>query len=291
MYPSSSKNGSRRMKIYLVSYATGSFVPLQACLMASGARFGATDLRPWTEKMLRDTPFYSEHKAILDMGRGGGYWLWKPFIIVQTLAEMEEGDCLIYSDSGIEIVADLTPLLNIAVEKRGVMLFSGTGKCREWTKRDCFFYMGADEPVYYEAQMLDASFVVLMKAPYACAFAAEWVAMCRDRRILTDEPNTCGQPNLHGFVDHRHDQSVLSLLARRDNLEIFRHPSQFGNHAKLPEYRERGEWTNLPYASEPFWNSPYGTLLNHHRGRPSVEVQRALEACRRFLPSISKPLA
>jgi hypothetical protein len=148
--------------------------------------------------------------------------------------------------------------------------------------------MSADEPAYYEAQMVDASFVVLMKTPHACAFAAEWFEKCQDRRLLTDEPNTCGLPDLPGFVDHRHDQSVLSLLARRENSELFRHPSQFGNHAKLPEYRERGEWTAAPYANEPSGNSPYGTLLNHHRGRPPVEVQRALETCRRFLPSISR---
>ncbi|MGD1091298.1 MAG: hypothetical protein ABSB35_04800 [Bryobacteraceae bacterium] len=271
------------MKIYLVSYATGRFVPEQACLMTSGARFGATDLRPWTEEMLHDTPFYSERKTILDMRRGAGYWLWKPFIIVQTLEEMQEGDCLIYSDSGIEIVADLTPLLKIAVEKRGVMLFSGTGKCREWTKRDCFVYMNADHPAAHEAQMLDASFVVLTKTPLACAFAAEWFESCRDRRILTDEPNTCGLPNLPGFVDHRHDQSVLSLLARRENSELFRHPSQFGNHAKMPEYRERGEWTIVPYASEPSRNSPYGTLLNHHRGLTPVHVRRAAEVGRRSI--------
>ncbi len=78
-----------------------------------------------------------------------------------------------------------------------------------------------------------------INTPWACALVAEWLESCRDRRVLTDEPNTCGLPNLPGFVDHRHDQSVLSLQAGRRNLELFRHPSQFGNHAKLPEYRER----------------------------------------------------
>ncbi len=55
--------------------------------------------------MLRETRFYAEQKAILDMQRGAGYWLWTPFIVVETPPEMQAGDCLIYSDSGIEIVA------------------------------------------------------------------------------------------------------------------------------------------------------------------------------------------
>ena len=79
--------------------------------------------------MLHRTAFYSENKAILDLARGAGYWLWKPFIISETLKEMEEGDCLIYSDSGIEVVADLTPLFRIALE-RELVFFSGAGQCR-----------------------------------------------------------------------------------------------------------------------------------------------------------------
>ena len=219
-----------RMKTYLVSYATGRFVADQADLMASGLRFGVTDLRPWSNEMLRARPFYAEQKTTLDMERGSGYWLWKPFIILETLGEMQDGDCLIYSDSGIEIVADLTPLLRIAFETPGVMLFRGNGKCREWTKRDCFFFMNADEPRYHEAQMLDGSFIVCMRTTQARAFIAEWLESCLDRHVLTDEPNICGLPNLPGFQDHRHDQSVLSLLAKRRNVELLPYPSEYVNH-------------------------------------------------------------
>jgi hypothetical protein len=31
------------------------------------------------------TEFYQEHKQILDRNKGGGYWLWKPFIILEAL--------------------------------------------------------------------------------------------------------------------------------------------------------------------------------------------------------------
>jgi len=253
------------MKSFLVSYATGRFIPEQECLMTSALQFGVTDLRPWDEQLLRETSFYSQQQNILNKRRGAGYWLWKPFIIGQALTEVREGDCLIYSDSGIEIIGDLTPLLEIAVQNE-LAVFSGHGKCREWTKRDCFVYLGADQPAYHDAQMVDASFLVLMKTPRACAFAENWLESSMDGRVLTDDPNTCGLPNLPGFMHHRHDQSVLSILAKRENLEVFRSPSQFG--------------TNDESA---FKNSPYGTLLNHHRGYPPVEIRRARQACQRFV--------
>jgi hypothetical protein len=75
-------------------------------------------------------------------------------------------------------------------------------------------------------------------------------------------PNICGKPNLDEFIDHRHDQSVLSLIATHYGLQGFRWPSQWGNHEKLPEYRVEGEFLAEPYSIQPYTNSPYGTILS-----------------------------
>jgi len=55
--------------------------------------------------------------AIHVQERGAGYWLWKPYIILKTLLyEMEEGDLLLYADSGSEAIGDLRPLFELAEE-------------------------------------------------------------------------------------------------------------------------------------------------------------------------------
>lgn len=134
--------------------------------------------------------------------------------------------------------------------------------------------MGCDEPRLHRGQMLDASLLVLVNHERSRAFVREWLAACTQSRILTDEPNVCGLANLPGFLDHRHDQSVLSLLATRDGMEIFRHPSQNGNHAKDESVRQPGEWTRHRYGyGGIFHNSPYPTLLNHHKNRPGFRPQ------------------
>jgi uncharacterized protein YndB with AHSA1/START domain len=82
---------------------------------------------------------------------------------------------------------------------------------------------------------------------------------------------------LDGFIEHRHDQSILSLIAIRKDIELFRHPSQYGNHLKTELYRDPGEWLRCPYSTRGLYdNSPYGTLINHHRGR--LDRQLKLEA-------------
>lgn len=66
------------------------------------------------------------------------------------------------------------------------------------------------------------------------------------------------------------DQSVLSLLAVKHGLPIFRNPSPHGNRFKLPEFRTPGELLKGSYADKPFANSPYGTLIagQMHSGKP-----------------------
>lgn len=40
---------------------------------------------------------------LLNFSRGGGYWLWKPYVIMETLKDMKEGDILVYADSGCSV--------------------------------------------------------------------------------------------------------------------------------------------------------------------------------------------
>jgi uncharacterized protein YndB with AHSA1/START domain len=263
------------MKNWIVSYANGQYLLSRKVLMESARRYGIDEFRPWNRAEVERTPFYKMHKSTLDLQRGSGYWLWKPFIIHEVLKEMNAGDLVVYSDAGIEIIDDISPLLQIC-QQRELLLFAGhyddvgspgPNICSKWTKRDCFVYMGCDEPYYYESRMLDASFLVLMKTERSVAFVREWLLYCSQGSLLTDHPNVCDFPNLPNFIEHRHDQSILSLLAARDNIELFRHPSQYGNHLKDEPYRQSGEWISHPYGSKGIYhNSPYNTLLQHHRG-------------------------
>jgi hypothetical protein len=78
-------------------------------------------------------------------------------------------------------------------------------------------------------------------------FLKEWQRYLRDPRIVTDENNMYGI-NFPEFKDHRHDQSVLTILCTKYNYKLFRDPTQWGNEEK-----------------DKFINSPYPQLFYHHR--------------------------
>jgi hypothetical protein len=269
------------MKMHLACYATDAYHEGQQRLTASAVRFDVGVVHAWNRRRLEGTAFYGAHRAILDLPRGSGYWLWKPYIILEALAPMGQDDVLFYADSGIEITGDPTPLAALCRRQTPPVLFAGhyyrqggPNICRKWTKRDCFVFTDCDQSRYHEAPMLDASFMVLRKNTWTISFVRQWLGHCARRSILTDDANVGGRDNFPDFIDHRHDQSVLSLLAQRHRLELFRHPSQFGNHLKLEAYRQPHEPIRFPYGTfAAFDNSPYPTLLDHHRMGRTARVK------------------
>jgi len=67
------------------------------------------------------------------------------------------------------------------------------------------------------------------------AFFEECLRFAQDPRILTEAPNTCGLANYPDFFEHRFDQSILSLLARKYEIAVVPDISQWGNTFRPPE--------------------------------------------------------
>lgn len=234
---------------YLVNYATKNFYRSQERLNVSAQKFGIDQVFFYREEDLLGTEFYRKNREILDQPRGAGYYIWKPYVILDALSKVNENDMVVYCDSGIEIIDDLDPLFEICHKQGGIVLFQTHGhQNKTWTKRDSFVLMGCDSTEYWDAQQLMGGFSIFMKNERNIKFVEEWLHYCCNKFIVTDIQNVCGLENLPGFKDHRHDQSVLSILGVKHNIEIYRDPSQWGN--------------GFSYA-----NSPYGTLLNVHRTR------------------------
>ena len=68
----------------------------------------------------------------------------------------------------------------------------------------------------------------------------------QDIRIISDKSNVMGLPNYREFTDHRHDQSVISLMSKKYGFKRFRDPSQFGliNHYE-PEVEQRSTYPQI----------------------------------------------
>ncbi len=214
----------------VVNYADEQFYLPQRLNTASATAVGGFDKVFSFRLHDMDEKFMSKNAHILSQPRGGGYWLWKPYFIRRALGLIKEGDYLFYSDSGAVFVHSALPLLSLC-ESRGasMLVFEIQHIEKLWVKRDALILMGCDEARFTETRQRLGGFLLMKKDAFSLSFIEEWLAYAQDERILTDAPNTLGKDNYPGFIQHRHDQSILSLLSKKRNLPGDSDPSQEGN--------------------------------------------------------------
>jgi hypothetical protein len=216
--------------VALLTYATREYLPQQRVVVRSARAAGITESVAWDRPMLERTDFYLQHREVLDRRKGGGLWLWKPYLISRELQRLAAGDFLIYSDCGypwrpLVIRQSLEPLLHWCGTENGGLLpgvyVPRHGSNRKWTKRECLVAMQCDSEPYLGQPQIQATFSVWQKCAQAERFAAEWLRWCVQRVALSDEKL---MPDIHeypDFIAHRHDQSILTNLALMHGIRCF----------------------------------------------------------------------
>ena len=219
--------------IALASFATGEFIAPQMELARSALQCGARRVSMWRREDLIGTAFYQENRDILDRPRGAGYWLWKPYIILRELERLDKGDFLIYCDTGpphkTQIVKrPLSILTEWCREHRGGLLpglyLPRYGSNTRWIKGECFAVMGCEAPLYKEHPQIQAGISVWEKHEASTALAAEWLRWASNPQALLDDQIDPTIPNAADFVEHRHDQAVLTLLVLKQGLKLVGSP-------------------------------------------------------------------
>lgn len=195
-----------------------------------------------------DEEFKEKNSRIWNQSRGGGYWLWKPYIIQKNLLKMNPEDYLVYTDAGAAFIRPIRHLIQ-AMDKVGtdVMVFSLCHMEKEYTKRDAFVLMDCDSIRYTDTFQTLGGYIILKRTERSERLVAEWLKYAQDERIVTDIPNQMGLPNYEGFVENRHDQTILSLLCKKYGIKPFRDPSQFGiDEALFPkDVQERSPYPQV----------------------------------------------
>jgi hypothetical protein len=212
---------SRTQKIHLVSYATPRFRHRQIILGLSARHNRVVNtVKSWNPKMLKETGFAT---VVHDIGlheRGSGYWAWKPFIIQKRLSEVPEGDIVLYCDVGrffpYRILnGSINPFLKW-MEKHNQDVMPGVlipwhGTMSVWTKRDVFVFTHTDTPEYHQKVPIEASFSIWKSSDKSRRLVNEWMHLCSQRNLISDDPCTSGLKNLSDFKENRHDQTLLSI--------------------------------------------------------------------------------
>lgn len=177
----------------------------------------------YNEKTFDDKDFWAKHKDFIDKNpRGYGYWIWKPYVIRKTLLESNT-DYVIYMDSGCEInanhpikITEFNRYLDNA--SKNLILSNPTlynPKYREdtYNKIDLIkrLDMESDPNMHFH---MEAGLLILKNCPEVLEFVNKWIAIIEEDYHFIDDTKSIN-PEKPGFLEHRYDQSIFSLLYKK----------------------------------------------------------------------------
>jgi len=180
---------------------------------------------------------FREHfkDKLIPGSRGYGHWSWKPEVILMALDKIQDGDCLLYIDAGCHInnrgkqrLLEYFKILK--QEEVGIVAFQSNQPSKDnsslvydgrklfdqfnycWIKGDLLDYFEVKHnPSVFNDQAIGAGIILIRKCDRAISIIKEWQKIIWHHfSLLDDTPSLT--PNLPGFVEHRHDQAILTLL-------------------------------------------------------------------------------
>ena len=259
----------KRPPLVLVSYADGHevFYQNQAALAASAADKGFDIIYNFRRSAL-DAKFSTKNKHILDLPRGAGYWVWKPYVILKAMEASPENSLILYADSGVVFKKSLHKLLKHFKEFDKVLVGYGTPIPLEMQlKKESYeaFPFQITQNIL-DSQALWGFFLGLKNTPANRHFVKMWLQACEDVNAVSDAPLDPSHQNPR-FDAHLHDQALLSVLAahypestliiRRN---IFRNDYGVYNFHRHPHARFLSPFmasAGLPlWMNDYIWNNP-----------------------------------
>ena len=173
----------------------------------------------------QDKLFWNKHHSFISKNpRGFGFWLWKSYIIKKKMDQMKDGDILLYLDVGCEIdvskKSSLEKCFTIVVEDKiiGTMCGKETDGHLEkhWTKKDLFLKLQMNESTYSDTVQRQGGTNMFYVCDETRKLVNEWYDISCIYHLLDDSRSV--NPNYPGFREHRHDQSIFSLLTKKHGL-------------------------------------------------------------------------
>jgi hypothetical protein len=169
------------------------------------------------------------HKAVLSHARGFGFWIWKPYLLMEELNQLPDGWGLVYLDAGCILNPTEKALHRLDLYKEYALensiwateLLPKRGESflnRDWCKADTLNFLGADQRIKEKPQVQAG--ILLLKNDEICrSLVTRWYEACYQDsyHYLDDSPSVL--PNASSFCEHRHDQSIFSILFRQLNLK------------------------------------------------------------------------
>jgi GR25 family glycosyltransferase involved in LPS biosynthesis len=224
---------SEKQKLFFLSFGGGSEDYHQAVerIGKQAESFGIFDeIKCMTELDLqKDNEFWEKHKNfILNNKRGYGYWIWRPYLIHKIMTEkMNDGDIIVFIDAGCELnICGKKRFLEYIdiVKQNGTLAFQTPYPEKDYTKTDLIKILKMEDENTGQIQG-GMQFYIKCKKNIDILNQIYKLSIMMNYRYVDDSPSI--EKNDETFKEHRHEQSILSLLLKKNNCHYIKDETYF----------------------------------------------------------------
>ena len=201
----------------------------------------ATDINFFDKVIIEDQksikPLLKEHEEfIMNNKRGYGYWIWKPIIIKNQLEKMKDNDILFYLDCGSSIINNNTDKLNQYInilKDKDIMVFDANYLTKKFMKKNVINEFNLNKDIL-DNNLIEAGCVIIKKTKFSIKFLNLWLdTMSKNNYSLVND-DLLNHEQDKEFIEHRHDQSILTILANQyDNIYINNGSEELYNYGPI----------------------------------------------------------
>lgn len=158
--------------------------------------------------------------------RGYGYWIWKPYIILQELNKLQEDDILVHLDihCHLNIIKDkFNDIINELNDQSIILGNCGfndyiytTTKLRKYIERYLNYKFTKDE---LNKCQYESGIQFIRNTKFSRNFIKTWFDLMLNGLDYVSDMYNNDKSNHKTFVENRHDQSVISLLYKYNKLK------------------------------------------------------------------------
>lgn len=137
-----------------------------------------------------DLPSEIISNPIFQYARGGGYWIWKPYIVRNMLSQMKENDILVYADAGCSIYKSTEWNKYFAEMKYySILAFRIKFANIKYTKKDVIeLFNSTNGKMWKHFYQIAATTFIIKKNKESLLFINEWENLCVQDLVLDVPP-------------------------------------------------------------------------------------------------------
>merc|ERR1719272_2257475 len=208
----------RRLHITAISYADGCCAKAIKRNRESALEMGVNEAISYNRDDL-DPQWIAQHAKVLSQRKGAGWWLWKPYVVLQTLLDDAvpwHTGVVLWLDAGNVFIGDPRSLAATALQNSDV---AGLRlKCcmeNDWTSLTALQRLKGLSHGIADRPQLGAYFALFRKTSKTIAFVEEWLRLSEDPEILTESDPSLSMLESPGYQRHMADQSIFSVLFKQ----------------------------------------------------------------------------